>query len=222
LLLLLKADLHLHSEYSWDSKVPIDNYVNLAEQRGFSAISITDHNNTESHDIIKKMQETTNVILIPGQEISTIDGHLLIYGWLPTIDRDLTMNETIELARKKGGTNSVYCVAAHPFDSFRGGKGKRVFDTDIDGIEILNASSLLGVFNSRAKKYSELMDMIKLGNSDSHRSIEFGTAWTDIPDGDTVDEILNNLINGKAMGGRIGLLRKSTRFFRRKFGKMTD
>ncbi|MHA2097617.1 MAG: PHP domain-containing protein [Candidatus Kariarchaeaceae archaeon] len=217
----MKADLHLHSEYSWDSKVPIDNYVKLAEQRGFGAISIADHNNTESHDIIKNMQESTKVILIPGQEISTLEGHLLIYGWLPTIDRDLSMKETINQARTKAGTNRIYCIAAHPFDSFRGGKGNIVFNSDIDGIEVLNASALLGIFNSRARKSSKQMDMIKMGNSDSHRISEFGTAWTEISDSETVDEVLQNLINGDAMGGRIGIRKKSIRFVRRKFGLMT-
>ncbi|MFV2016871.1 MAG: PHP domain-containing protein, partial [Candidatus Heimdallarchaeota archaeon] len=155
--MLLRIDLHLHSEFSWDSKVPLELYIKKAEEEGFGAISITDHNSTESHEIIKNKQKTTDVLLIPGQEINTLDGHLLIYGWLPTIDRDLTMKETIIEARKKAANNKVYCIAAHPFDSFRGGKGKRVFDADIDGIEILNASALLGIFNTRAKNHSKFM-----------------------------------------------------------------
>ncbi len=219
---LLRVDLHLHSEYSWESKVPIESYIQKAEKLGFGAISITDHNNTQSHELIKKMQESTSVILIPGQEINTLDGHLLIYGWLPTIDRDLSMSDTILEARKKGGDSKVYCIAAHPFDSFRGGKGKRVFQTDIDGIETLNASALLGIFNNRAKNSSKYMDLIKMGNSDSHRISEFGIAWTEIIESNNADGVLQNLLNGDASGGRIGIRRKSARFFRRKFSKMTD
>lgn len=218
----LKADLHLHSEYSWDSKVPIESYIQNAEQKGFGAISITDHNNTESHELIKKFQESTKVILVPGQEINTLDGHLLIYGWLPTINRDLSMKETILEARTKANDNKIYCVAAHPFDSLRGGTGKRVFESDIDGIEILNASALLGFFNRRAKQNSKYMDIIKMGNSDSHRITEFGVAWNEIKDSKNVDEVLYNLLSGIASGGRIGIRRKSTRFFRRKLGIMTD
>lgn len=218
----MKVDLHLHSEYSWDSKVPIENYIQKAEKLGFGAISITDHNNTESHEFIKNMQESTTVVLVPGQEINTLDGHLLIYGWLPTIDRDLSMSETILEARKQGGDSNVYCIAAHPFDSFRGGKGKRVFEADIDGIEIFNASALLGIFNARAKNNSKYMDLIKMGNSDSHRISEFGIAWTEIAESNNAEKVLENLMNGVASGGRIGIRRKSARFFRRKFGKMTD
>ncbi|MCE7735179.1 MAG: PHP domain-containing protein [Candidatus Heimdallarchaeota archaeon] len=218
----MRVDLHLHSEYSWDSKVPIESYIKKAEKLGFGAISITDHNDTQSHGLIKKLQESTSVIIVPGQEINTLDGHLLIYGWLPTIDRDLSMIDTVIEARKQGGESKIYCIAAHPFDSFRGGKGKRVFEADIDGIEILNASAILGLFNTRAKNNCQEMDFIKMGNSDSHRISEFGIAWTEIAESRNTDEVLQNLIGGDASGGRIGIRRKSSRFFRRKFGKMTD
>ncbi|OLS26281.1 MAG: hypothetical protein HeimC2_15250 [Candidatus Heimdallarchaeota archaeon LC_2] len=220
--MVLKIDLHCHSEYSWDSKVPIKLYIKKAEIMGLGAISITDHNDTQSHEKIKKLQSETNVILVPGQEINTLEGHLLIYGWLPTIDRDLSMDDTVTLARKIGGDQIIYCIAAHPFDKFRGGKGKIIFNTGIDGLEILNASALLGRFNSSAKKNSEKLQLIKTGNSDSHRISEFGVAWTEIPDVTTVEEVLINLKVGIAKGERIGIKRKSTRFIRRKFGKMTD
>lgn len=218
----MKADLHLHSEYSWDSKVPIKSYILKAEKMGFGAISITDHNDTQSHDVIKTLQFETDVILVPGQEINTLDGHLLIYGWLPTVDRALSMKDTIIQAKEMAGDNIICCIAAHPFDKFRGGKGNKIFETGIDGLEILNASALLGWFNKSAKKNSENLQLIKAGNSDSHRMSEFGMAWTDIPTCSSIVEVLLNLKDGVANGTRIGIKRKSVRYVRRKIGKMTD
>ena len=90
------------------------------------------------------------------------------------------------------------------------------------GIEILNASALLGIFNTRAKNHSKFMDFIKMGNSDSHRISEFGKAWTEIKESKNVEGVLHNLLGGHARGARIGWSRKSIRFVRRKLGKMSD
>ncbi len=218
----MKVDLHLHSKYSWDSLVPIEAYISLAEERNFGAISISDHNNAESHEDIKELQKTTKVILIPGQEVSTSDGHLLVYGWLPTLPMKKTMKETVELARELGGENKVICVAAHPFDRLRGGKGKVIFTADIDGMEILNASTLVGVFNWIAKRNSMKHPVFTVANSDSHRASEFGTAYSEIPDSNTIEEVLDNLKFAKVRGKKIGVIKKANRYFRRKFGKMTE
>ena len=105
----MKIDLHLHSKYSWDSKVEISAYIKKAEKLGFSAISITDHNDTRSHKEIEKLQEMTSVFLIPGQEVSTKDGHLLIYGAISSQKAHLPMEETIKMARKEGEGNLHCC-----------------------------------------------------------------------------------------------------------------
>lgn len=208
----MKVDLHLHSKYSWDSVVEIENYISRAEMLGFGAISIADHNNTESHTIITSLQEETDVILVPGQEVTTLDGHLLVYGYLPTVPAGLTMTEAVEFAKQKN--NKAICIAAHAFDFLRGGKGKRVLSTGIDGIEGQNASAIFGYFNYRAKKHCSNVK-ICTGNSDSHRLEEFGTAYTEIPEATSFEEVLHNLDRGIPKGGRIGLWRKTNRFIRR-------
>lgn len=218
----MKADLHLHSEYSWDSKVPINLYIEKAEEIGFGAISITDHNNNQSHDEIKKLQPKTDVLLIPGQEISTLDGHLLIYGWIDLVERDLTMQETITRVKQLSGNKLLKCVAAHPFDRLRGGKGKKILKTGIDGIEVLNGSTLLNYYNNKALKSVTKDNLIKLANSDAHRLSEFGVAWNELPRVDTVDEFLAIMITGNPMGNIIGIRKKTLRFVRRKFGRMTS
>ncbi len=216
----MKADLHLHSEHSWDSTVPIAKYIERAEQLGFGAIAITDHNSIKSHAEIRKLQQRTEVLLVPGQETSTRDGHLLVYGWTDLVPSGLSMKESVEIA--KGGGDLVLCVAAHPFDFFRGGKGRKILSAEIDGVEVLNASSLLGYPNWCAKRFARGRFDIQLGNSDSHRSAEFGTAYTRLSECETVEDLLKQLSAGIAEGKRIGIIKKSTRFFRRKLNRMTD
>ncbi len=218
--MLVKVDLHLHSEFSWDSKVPIESYIQRAEQLNFGAIAITDHNDIQSHQKIERLQSQTDVILVPGQEVSTKDGHLLVYGWTERVPKDLTMKESVEFAKSQG--ERVICVAAHPFDILRSGKGRKVGDSGIDGVETLNASSLFGIFNWRARKFADQRFAIQLGNSDSHRLAEFGTAYTELPPCNDLDGVLSNLSHGKAKGRRIGIPRKTVRFLRRKLNMMTS
>jgi len=216
----LKLDLHLHSEYSWDSKVPIKDFIRLAEEKNFGAISITDHNNTTSHESIVELQNLTEVILIPGQEVTTLDGHLLVYGFIPSLDQKQTMKETVSIAKNiaRETNQPVLTIAAHPFDRFRSGKGKTVITTGIDGFEVLNASTWFNRFNKIAQKESDKhKDLIFLGNSDSHRLSEFGTAYTKIKDVNTISEIFEKLQNGKVEGNIIGIRRKLIRFTSRKF-----
>lgn len=212
---MMKADLHLHSKFSWDSKVRIEDYISVAETQGFGAIAITDHNSIESHGIINELQPKTKVLLVPGQEINTLDGHLLIYGWTDLIPRDQSMISSIKQA-KTTGKGTIVAIAAHPYDPFRSGKGKIVLNSGIDGIETLNASAISGIFNSRAKKATKNLNIIKLGNSDSHRLGEFGASWTLLPNCKTLEQLLQSLGEGLAKGNRIGLIRKMNRFFLRK------
>ncbi len=210
----------MHSEFSWDSKVPIEAYIQKAEELNFGAIAITDHNDVQSHEKILRLQDETEVLLVPGQEISTKDGHLLVYGWTEKIPEHLPMNESVEFAKSHG--DYVVCVAAHPFDFFRSGKGRRIEGTGVDGIETLNASTVFGIFNWKAKRFARKRFPIQLGNSDSHRLSEFGTAYTELPKTNDLNEFLSNLSKGKACGRRIGIPKKTVRFLRRKLNRMTS
>lgn len=213
----MKFDLHLHSLFSWDSKVRIEEYISKAEKLSYDAISITDHNTIESHSYLDKFQKITNVILIPGQEVSTKDGHLLVYGHTGLIPNNLTMNETILLAHKEKGV----CIAAHPYDPLRGGSFSKIFKTQLDGLEILNASAWFNFPNYLAKRAFNNQSLVKIGigNSDSHRLEEFGSAYSisSLATDFSLDSLQSHLENAIPVGSRIGILSKLDRFIMRKF-----
>jgi len=210
----LKVDLHLHSEFSWDSKVKIEDYIKKAEDLDYGAISITDHNSVESHQVIDRLQKSTNILLVPGQEVSTMDGHLLVYGWLDLLPRDLSMKETTDIVKKQHG----WSIAAHPFDIFRKGSLNKIYSTQIDGLEILNASTWIGFFNFLAKQSSKRHpDLLTLGNSDSHRIEEFGSVWMNVTQFTTVEQLFNGMKNSIIHGSRIGIFKKISRLYLRKF-----
>jgi ABC-type cobalamin/Fe3+-siderophores transport system ATPase subunit/histidinol phosphatase-like PHP family hydrolase len=80
-----KADLHIHSygdEGSYDvtdTTMTPEKIVDTAIEKGLSIISITDHN--EERNAIKaiKYSEGKSILVMPGIEVSTLQGHLLVY-----------------------------------------------------------------------------------------------------------------------------------------------
>ncbi|MCX6165662.1 MAG: PHP domain-containing protein [Ignavibacteriae bacterium] len=78
----IKADLHIHSNFSDGKYSPLE-ILQKAKEAGFSAISITDHDNINAIDIAKKSSEEFGIEVIPGIEFSTDfqgrEVHILAY-----------------------------------------------------------------------------------------------------------------------------------------------
>ena len=65
-------DLHTHSTFSDGSETPAT-LARMAKEIGLSAIALTDHDTTASHDEMKAACDAEGLTLIPGTEISLID-----------------------------------------------------------------------------------------------------------------------------------------------------
>ncbi|WP_291635626.1 TrlF family AAA-like ATPase [Clostridium sp.] len=80
-----KADLHIHSygdEGSFDvtdTTMTPENIVDTAINKGLSIIAITDHNEEQNVKKAITYAEDKNILVIPGIEVSTLQGHLLLY-----------------------------------------------------------------------------------------------------------------------------------------------
>ncbi|MDR0309354.1 MAG: PHP domain-containing protein, partial [Candidatus Methanoplasma sp.] len=88
----MKADLHIHSNFSNDGKSTVEEIIAEAERKGLGCIAITDHNSFEAYGLAK---DNGKVIVIPGTEVSSKDGHILAYGIDRNIPRGMTIKETI-------------------------------------------------------------------------------------------------------------------------------
>ena len=77
-----KADLHIHTPASEDFKgnredtTPRD-FVDIAIEKGLDAIAITDHNTVDWCDKVREAAKGTGLVVFPGVEVSTKDGHVL-------------------------------------------------------------------------------------------------------------------------------------------------
>lgn len=91
-----RGDLHMHTGHS-DGRCasqtgqmvpcPVFKTVEAAAKRGLDFIAITDHNATSQYDAMRELQPFFDkVLLIPGREITTFQGHLNIFGTTDFLD----------------------------------------------------------------------------------------------------------------------------------------
>ena len=84
--LFYKADLHIHSYGIGTGSYDVEDITNTpnaivdtALEKGLKIISITDHNEIVNSIVAVQYAKGKNILVIPGIEISTTQGHLLLY-----------------------------------------------------------------------------------------------------------------------------------------------
>lgn len=71
-----KGDFHVHSLDSGDASASLEAIVDFARGRGLDFVVISDHNTDSQLGIIAALQPSvSDVLLIPGQEVTTYNGH---------------------------------------------------------------------------------------------------------------------------------------------------
>lgn len=175
-------DIHIHSRYSDGIGTP-EEIIRYAKSIGLDGIGITDHNEVEGAKIAMKF-DSGNFKVIPGIEVSSIEGHILGLGTTEIVERDLPAEETIERIHELGGI----AIAAHPYDRLRHGVGDLIYKLKFDAVEIYNGHTLL------ASKNPEKLEIgIKLpatGGSDAHLLEEIGAVTMSL-DSNPIESILN-------------------------------
>lgn len=164
-------DMHVHSKYSYDCRSPILKILKIAKKKRLDGLAITDHNTILGYAEAKTLAGQFGLQLIPGHEVKTKDGDLLIYGITEVLKPFQTAVETVEQARAMGAT----IVAAHPYDPFRKGIGDLLRMVKIDGVEVANSHC---INNRRAKTAALEQGLAHVGGSDAHICAEIGFCYT--------------------------------------------
>ena len=78
LIMTNKFDLHIHSKYSWDCKVELEQIIKISKKKKLQGISITDHDTSEgAFKALKLVKGDDDLTIIPGVEVSTQFGHVI-------------------------------------------------------------------------------------------------------------------------------------------------
>lgn len=112
----LRADLHIHSYGEFGSFDVTDHtmtpeaIVDTAIAKGLSIISITDHNEIQNSNTAISYAYGKDIIVIPGIEVSTTQGHLLVYFETFKNLRDFFGKLTVSVDKKTCQEGIVQCL----------------------------------------------------------------------------------------------------------------
>jgi len=181
----MKVTLHNHTIYSYDCLLEFRHYLAVLKKKKIDAIAITDHNNTDALKKWKREFESNGIELIPGVEVSSGDGHVIGLFIENNIKRGLSVQETVGKIKEQGGL----AVAPHPFDIFRYGIGKEIFNSKFDCIEVFNSRSMYKRGDKKSQEVGRKLSLVGICGSDAHTIEEIGNSYIETSEGDLFNAI---------------------------------
>lgn len=175
--MVVKVDLHVHTTYSGDSTITLSQLATRLKQLSLDAVAITDHNTSAAVAKAMRMADSLGAIIIPGIEVSTPQGDLIVLGF----DNDLPLRgnaeELVEEARGKG----YVAIAPHPYDERRNSLMDycMVLRDKLSALEVLNARSDRSA-NQKASQAAKLIGKMGTAGSDAHEISEVGCVYNEV------------------------------------------
>jgi len=160
-------------------------------------MAITDHNNIEGGLKAKKVAPK-GFVVIPGIEISTIDGHIIALNVKDNIPKKLSIEETVEKINEIGGTP----IVPHLYRSMSGIKRENLkkIQKKVSAIEVFNACSV-PQSNLKTAKIANKFNLGGTGGSDSHIPEYAGYGYTTVDTTNTtIDSVITEIEKKKTWG----------------------
>lgn len=188
---MIRADLHIHTIYSLDSTVTPKTLVEKLVAHNFiKVVAITDHDSVKGISETRKLAAAyPDILIIPGVEISTAEGDLLVLGTEKMPSKPWTVEHVVDFARE----NDCVSVVAHPYREY--GLGDSTVNYKVDAIEVLNGESSTNA-NKLAYNLAKSMRLPGVAGSDAHQPLELFSAYTEVQANLEVAGILKALKKG--------------------------
>jgi predicted metal-dependent phosphoesterase TrpH len=186
----LIIDIHTHTyPTSDDSLLTPEDLIDEARRIGLDGVCLTDHDRFWEPDDIVALSKKHDYLVIPGCEVSTEEGHLLVYGLKEYIFGMHRAQYVKDLVEEAGGA----IVVAHPYRR----KYTKVAHTNPQAFyemldracssDVFSLADGVEVFNGRGSKeenafsaeVAKRFDMGGTGASDAHKIEDIGTFATE-------------------------------------------
>jgi predicted metal-dependent phosphoesterase TrpH len=205
----MRIDLHVHtSPKSPCSNINPSELVREAKRIGLDGFCLTEHQVLWDWDEVVHLAGDYGIKIFRGNEITTAQGDVLVFGLDQDIKGIITIQELHEIVKSTGG----FSIAAHPFRGFKMfGVGQLGLTLDqackkkslqyVDAVEIRNGR-VTEKENELARQVSEKLGLFKIAGSDAHEIGALGT-WVTIfeKDIDTEADLLKELKAGHYVVG---------------------
>jgi len=190
------ADLHVHTCYSDGRPTPRQVLAHVRAMGQIQVIAITDHDTIAGAVKAAALAPDFDVAVIVGEEVSSVDGHVLGLFLRERVPPNLSAEDTIRAIHEQGGL----AVAPHPF--YRplrpqGPPGRPAMESvgtlaetlPFDAVEVVNGTPFLGEANRRAQcRNRGTTRRAEVGASDGHILAAIGKGYTRFP-GRTAEDV---------------------------------
>lgn len=172
---LIRVDLHLHSEHSFDSRTTLSEIVDRCREAGLDRIALTDHNTVQGAlELARLFPE----LAIVGEEVKTTEGEVIGLFLPAEVGAGLSPEQTMDRIHEMGGLTYL----PHPLD-----RRRYHFTPDrlvelaprVDIIETYNTWCEADANQAAAELAAELGKVAASG-SDAHAAGELGHSWQEM------------------------------------------
>jgi len=188
---MILSDFHIHTIYSNDSTITPKNIVEcLVKHNCVKVAAVTDHDTIRGlEETIKLAAPYSDVKIMPGVEISTAKGDILVLGTTEIPKKPWTIESVIDFTNSIGAVS----IVAHPYREY--GIGDLARDYKFDAVEVLNGESISSA-NKMAQILAKDMKIPGIAGSDAHDSSDICSVYTQVEASLDIEEILKSLKNG--------------------------
>ncbi len=178
-----KADLHIHTTYSMDGTASVHETLAAAVRAGLDVIAITDHDEIRGALEARAISNEYGIHVIPGSEVSTSEGHLVVLFIDRKIPAGMSLIDTLICVREMGGM----AIVAHPdqpsptsisMQSILKALEHREAQEVLRGIEACNMNPTHSPFNGRSQKAADKLPLAQIASSDAHIASMIGAGVT--------------------------------------------
>ncbi len=201
-------DLHTHTEpLSHDSLLSPDKLIELAKAAGLDGVCLTEHDFFWEPDKARELRRKHGFLVLPGIEVNTEDGHVVVFGLEKYVYGMHRMHELAALVQQTGGV----MIAAHPY------RRQLPFELRHEGdwsaaleraaanpayplVTAMEAHNGRGTAreNAFARELAERLGLPQAAGSDAHTSADVGRCATEFQrDISGLDDLIEELNAGR-------------------------